>query len=113
MGLLDEKFFKTTMHKYITVIPCKNDKLVSGRNRPRIEVLWMPPKLEARALVFTMPCVACGAAIYPFRERQGRSRGSAHGIYYASSCPQEVSRSCSRGKAAKEEIAAIALYYGK
>jgi len=112
MGILQENFFKTTMYKYISVRPCRTEKLASGKSRPRIEILSMPLKVEAKALVFTMPCVACGAAIHPFRARSGRSqRGGATGIFYAPTCPQEVSRGCSRGKAAKQEYIDVAAYY--
>lgn len=78
-----------------------------GHKKPRvrIEVLRMPPALEAQALGLTMPCVACGADIHPIRSRKppGNKRGAARHAYYAPCCPLSVNVGCSRGGAARDE----------
>jgi len=114
MGLLDEAFF-ADVEEFIHVEPYRREKLASNRKkaRVRIEVLPMPLFLEHRALFFTMPCVACGAAIHPFRRRGKAGRGATGRMYYAPSCPLDVNIGCSRGAAAKKEYEDIRKHYGK
>ncbi len=77
--------------------------------RIRIEFRSMPAELKARALAFTMPCVACGEAIHPVRGRAApKKRGTPdQNLYYAPSCTLAASIGCSRGGAARDEYALI------
>lgn len=63
----------------------------------------------------TMPCVACGSSIHPFRQRKvstkpGRKAAASGKWYYAVSCPQNVNNSCSRGKAASDEYKRVVQF---
>lgn len=73
--------------------------------RIRIELKGSTPtSVKARALRTTMPCVACGKKIHPFRKRSAPSKRSESGhVYYAATCPLDINLGCSRGKAAREE----------
>lgn len=66
--------------------------------RFRIEVI---PGAPRRFLNIVSVCPACGSAMHPIRERQGKNkRSSSHHYYVAASCRE---LGCSRGKAAHEE----------
>lgn len=68
--------------------------------RVRIEIVVRPrdADIERQLLALTMPCVACEREMHPIRERHGRP-----GLYYAATCPLDVSMPCSRGAAARDE----------
>jgi len=81
-----------------------------GKCRHRIELRAMPPPLRLRVLAVTMPCVACGRTIHPFRDRHAPAkRGRANGhVYYAACCPLDISIRCSRGTEARDEYVRVA-----
>lgn len=53
------------------------------------------------------PCVRCGRAINPIRERQPGARTTIGALYIAPCCPLSVNVGCSRGNAAHDEYLAI------
>jgi hypothetical protein len=113
VSILTDPFFPVVA-KYFDIEPYRKEKLANQlKERVRIEVLKMPPDIERQAICFTMPCVHCGAAIHPFRRRLQGERGTTGNMYYTPTCHLTVNIGCSRGKAAKEEVAAIRLHYGK
>lgn len=74
--------------------------------RHRIEVANdTPPHVRAILLALTAGCVACGARVHPFRERNGGSSrgGAASHVYYACACPLAERIGCSRGKSARDD----------
>jgi len=82
-----------------------------GHTSPRVRLEVHPPDATTglRWLTLAMPCVECGAAIHPIRQRAGESaRGgpkkpSLLHLYFAPTCPLAVSLRCSRGAAARDE----------
>lgn len=74
------------------------------KGQARIDFPDLPEDLLERAKKATKPCVACGRPIHYVRVG-GHGRG-----YYAATCPQNVSRSCSRRQAARNEYQLIRDY---
>jgi hypothetical protein len=103
-GLVASEFFGV-IKPYIKVEDYVREGGGSNNPRHRIEIHSNIPSAVVReALDFEMPCVACGAAIHPFRRRGPTKRGVNVGhLYYAPCCPLNVSVSCSRGRAASDE----------
>jgi hypothetical protein len=88
--------------------------LASGRRHRRIELLTAPFSNEqlARLLLLQLPCASCGAAMFPFRRRRGRSAGRAKRpgrLFVTVACPIGVSVACSRGRAASDATEALAV----
>lgn len=105
-GLVGTKFFPV-IEPYIKIEPYEREGGVSNP-RDRIEIWsWIPPEVKRQALAFVMPCVACGAPIHPFRQRE-----NGH-LYYAATCPWTVTLRCSRGKAAREEYLRVRAAVGR
>jgi hypothetical protein len=76
-----------------------------GHYHPRVRLeVDVPPALHRAAMEVRVPCVACGAAIAPFRTRQS-TRVSK--VYYAPTCPLSVNVGCSRGSAARDEYTRV------
>jgi len=98
MGLQSTTFWPL-LREFVQVQVYDRD---GGHRRPRIRIEFkdMPPTEVRWALAVTMPCVACGAAIHPIRERKGGG-----GLYYACTCPLDVRMGCARGRAAADEYA--------
>ena len=108
MGILTNKFFKV-VEPYFLIRYRKHD----GH---WIELRPMPPKVEALALKFTMPCVCkkCERQMHPFRLRVSKSkRGKPGKMYYAPTCPTDVNKGCSKGHDATAEYDDIAEYFQK
>jgi hypothetical protein len=80
-------------------------------SRYRIELRDSTPfEVRLKALRLTMPCVACGRDIHPFRERQRAAKAGssqAQAVYIAAACSPEVRPGCSRGNAARDEYIRI------
>lgn len=92
-GLIGTPFFRV-IKRYIKIETRK-----SAQPGHRIELHgWTPAPIVRQALDFEMPCVACGRAIHPFRQR-----GENGHIFYAATCPLTVNIGCSRGGAARDE----------
>lgn len=73
-----------------------------GSTNPRCRIELRAPASEwPRLLGVWMPCVKCGRAIHPIRERKGGSP------YFAAACPLNVNVACSRSRAAAEEYKSI------
>jgi hypothetical protein len=76
--------------------------------RARIELSGDAPKrIVTAALKLTMPCVACGKPVHPFRTRRKRENDSrsedvGH-IYFAAACERKKDAGCGNGKAASVE----------
>jgi hypothetical protein len=84
-----------------------------GHKHPRVRIELdsaTPDELKKELLEFTMPCVACGHMIHPFRVRNAGSKRSSHTsdhIFYAPTCPLNVNIGCSRGGEARDEYKRI------
>ena len=96
---------------HIHVQPYARD---GGHSHPRYRLELRnaaPLDIRTLALGLTMPCVACGRAIHPFRERgaapAGRGSDQAQTVYLAVACPLAVNVGCSRGGAARDEYIRI------
>lgn len=93
--------------RYIVVETYDRD---GGHEHPRFRIeLRAPVEVVQAALVFKMRCVACARHMFPFRLRSG-SRVTAYGagVYFAATCPLNVSMGCSRSRAAAEEYKLVA-----
>jgi hypothetical protein len=101
-SLLDQPFFMQVLAPYLRVGLALHDK-----GQARIDFPNLPDDLLAQAKRRMKPCVACGKLIH-FVRVGGHGRG-----YYAATCPQNVSRACSRTQAAREEYARIRVYAGR
>ena len=81
----------------------------------RIELVTAtPPELALAALADVGRCVACKTPIHNFRARQGPVKRQTtdfplRNIYYASTCSAQTSPGCCRGKAARNELASVAI----
>lgn len=72
-----------------------------GPDNPRHRIDVKTPRngiLLRKFLAVEMPCVVCGRVIHPIR-----SRAEQTGLYYAATCEQDVTFSCSRSAKAREE----------
>lgn len=69
---------------------------------PRIRIGFdnMPIEFGHEMSFISMPCVACGAANHPLRQRVGDGLDR---LYYAPCCPVAVRPACSKGRAATLE----------
>jgi hypothetical protein len=109
MGLVQSSFWER-IGPFVVVERVAGDK-VGGRSRVRIELSSRtPPDLVREALAFTMPCVACGKDIFPFRKRNADSKRSQHtkdNIYFAAACPLRVNVGCSRSAEARTEYESV------
>lgn len=77
---------------------------LNPRKRIELDAGNLSSELRRRVLAFTMPCVACGRTINPFRVRAATSkRGGSNHVYFAAACPLHVEVGCSRGLAARNE----------
>jgi len=97
-SLLDQPLFGE-LGPYLRVGLALHDK-----GQARIDFPDLPEELLERAEKATKPCVACGRSIHYVRVG-GHGRG-----YYAATCAQNVSRSCSRRQAARDEYQRIREY---
>ncbi|MGH9463923.1 MAG: hypothetical protein ACRD1X_22195 [Vicinamibacteria bacterium] len=97
-SLLDQPLFRE-LAPYLRVGLALHDK-----GQARIDFPDLPEELLERAKKAKKPCVACGRAIHYVRVG-GHGRG-----YYAATCPQNVSRSCSRRQGARDEYASIRAF---
>jgi len=97
-SLLDQPLF-VELAPYLRVGLALHDK-----GQARIDFPDLPEDLLARAQKATKACVACGRSIHYVRVG-GHGRG-----YYAATCAQNVSRSCSRRQAARDEYQRIREY---
>ena len=97
-SLIDQPFFRE-LAPYLRVGLALHDK-----GQARIDFPDLPDELLERAQKAKKPCVACGKMIHYVRVG-GHGRG-----YYAATCAQNVSRSCSRRQAARDEYARIRAY---
>ena len=80
-----------------------------GQSNPRIRIELMnstPDHTKRVALNLTMPCVACGNKIHPFRLREAAGN-KVFGIYFAPTCALNVNIGCSRGIATRNEYVAV------
>lgn len=95
---------------YVVIEKYARDGGSEALARHRIEVRALPWDLRSRALATTMPCVSCGRAIHPFRDRLGAPKhGRSHGhVYYAACCPLETNLACSHGAEARDEYVRVA-----
>jgi hypothetical protein len=66
--------------------------------RFRIEVTKTDGDIERWLLSLVAPCCACGRQMFPIRER-----ANGGGLYFAATCEDKLSGSCSKGAAAREE----------
>lgn len=91
--------------------PYINDQVYGrdgGPDHPRHRFDVHPPTdgvLLRRFLATTMPCVTCGTEIHPIRSR-AKGRGQ---LYYAATCPLDVTYGCARSRAARTEYARLKL----
>ena len=97
-GIVGTSFWQV-IGKYIKMEPYEREGGGVWNPRERIELWPMPADVRRQALAHVQPCVACGAPIHPFREREG----SGGHLYYAATCPWSQNLRCSRGRAAREE----------
>lgn len=100
-SLIDQPLFRE-LAPYLRVGLALHDK-----GQARIDFPNLPDELLERAKRQMKPCVACGKIIH-FVRVGGHGRG-----YYAATCPQNVSRSCSRKQEARDEYARIRAYAGR
>lgn len=100
-SLIDQPVFQE-LAPYLRVGLALHDK-----GQARIDFPNLPDDLLASAKRRMKPCVACGRLIH-FVRVGGHGRG-----YYAATCPQNESRSCSRTQAARDEYARIRAYAGR
>lgn len=94
---------------------------VDGRTpRPRIDVQRLPLDLLLRVIAVEVPCCACGRLTHPIRRRAGPvlrrdedpERATSQGLYYAATCPLDISSRCSKGRAATADYDAMAREMG-
>jgi len=94
---------------YVVIDKYRRDGGSLKNCRHRIEIRELPEGLRRRALAATMPCVACGQEIHPFRERHAPTkRGHGGAIYFAACCSLATNVGCSRGVAARDEYIRVA-----
>ena len=78
-----------------------------GPDTPRHRIEVVPPDRDTsvRWQALEMPCVACHRLMHPIRARAPakNTRGWPRHLYYAATCPLDVRKGCSKGKAAEEE----------
>jgi hypothetical protein len=73
----------------------------TGRRGARVRLEIERPddgRVLRRLLAIVMACVSCGRDVHPVRERGGRS-----GLYFAPTCPLDVTFGCARGPKASRE----------
>ena len=101
-GLVGTKFFGV-IKRFIKI---ETRKSAQPGHRIGLES-WTPAPIVRQALAFEMPCVACGAPINPFRQRDNGN------VFYAATCPLKVYLPCSRGKAARDEYRRVVAAVGE
>lgn len=90
-----------------------------AEGRDNLDILQPPDEVRAEAVNVTVPCVACGNLMHPFRvrARSGRSRVSGapeeRRLYYAATCPTDVNPGCSRTVAAKSHKNLVRRMFGR
>jgi hypothetical protein len=111
-GLLGQPFF-AEIRPYMRLEFYDRD---GGHKDPRVRIAChrMPDKLWARVLEHEMPCVSCGKAIHPFRDRQrgAQPRSDKQHVYYAATCPLSVNISCSRQDPSSDEYRRVRAELG-
>jgi hypothetical protein len=100
VSVIEQSFF-ATFAPYFKIEPYKPDN-----HRHRIEMRKMPPEVQAAAVAVTMPCVACGRQVHPFRARDDGD------VYFAATCPLDVNTACARGRAARDEYKRVVVAIG-
>lgn len=98
-SLLDQPLFHELV-PYLRVGLALHDK-----GQARIDFPDLPEELLEAAKKATKPCSACGRSIHYVRVG-GHGRG-----YYAATCAQNVSRSCSRRQAARDEYQRVRAFH--